>query len=89
MGYIIQATRSLVSWPIKIYQYVISPWLGLCCRFHPTCSHYALASIREYGVFKGGLQALWRLMRCHPWSQGGYDPVASKKSKQNYINLDQ
>ncbi|NLJ50339.1 MAG: membrane protein insertion efficiency factor YidD, partial [Candidatus Atribacteria bacterium] len=45
------------------------------CRFEPTCSQYARDAIRKYGVLKGGMMALWRLLRCHPYSRGGYDPV--------------
>jgi len=47
---------------------------GFCC-FKPTCSEYAIAAIEKHGIFKGGLKALWRVMRCNPWSKGGWDPV--------------
>jgi putative membrane protein insertion efficiency factor len=59
---------------IRCYQRYVSPVLGPRCRFQPTCSHYAVAVIRRDGVLRGGLRALWRILRCHPWSKGGYDP---------------
>jgi uncharacterized protein len=60
---------------IKIYQWVISPWLGPKCRFVPSCSQYALDALQKYGLFKGGWLALKRISRCHPWGGHGYDPV--------------
>jgi putative membrane protein insertion efficiency factor len=60
---------------IKIYQWVISPWLGPKCRFTPTCSHYAVEAFRKYGVLKGFWLSLKRIGRCHPWGGHGFDPV--------------
>ncbi|NLJ39159.1 MAG: membrane protein insertion efficiency factor YidD [Candidatus Atribacteria bacterium] len=60
---------------LKFYQIYISPSLPSSCRFEPTCSQYARDAIRKYGLLKGGIMALWRLLRCHPYSRGGYDPV--------------
>lgn len=60
---------------IRAYRYLLSPWLGQSCRFHPSCSHYALESIETHGSLRGSLLALRRLLRCHPWHRGGYDPV--------------
>jgi putative membrane protein insertion efficiency factor len=60
---------------IKIYQWVISPWLGPKCRFTPTCSRYAIEALRKYGLFKGGWLAIRRISRCHPWGGSGHDPV--------------
>ena len=60
---------------IKIYQLIISPWLGPKCRFTPTCSHYASGALKKYGVFKGTWLAIRRISRCHPWGGSGYDPV--------------
>ena len=60
---------------IRIYKLVVSPIFGPACRFEPTCSHYAMIAIERYGVAGGGLMALKRLLRCHPWSAGGFDPV--------------
>ena len=66
---------------IKGYQNFLSPLLGSNCRYQPTCSQYAIDSIKEWGSFKGSLLALRRILRCHPWSKSGYDPVPTKKSK--------
>lgn len=60
---------------IKGYKRFISPFLPPACRFHPTCSLYALAAIERFGGLRGGWLALRRLLRCHPWHPGGYDPV--------------
>jgi len=60
---------------IRFYQRHISPGLPPCCKYLPTCSQYAVEAIEKYGAFKGGLLALWRILRCNPFSRGGYDPV--------------
>ncbi|WET06827.1 membrane protein insertion efficiency factor YidD [Lentisphaerota bacterium ZTH] len=65
---------------IKAYQLAISPWLPRCCRFEPTCSEYALQSLRVHGFLKGFALTVWRLMRCHPFCRGGKDPVPMKKT---------
>ncbi|ERT58712.1 MULTISPECIES: membrane protein insertion efficiency factor YidD [Megasphaera] len=60
---------------IRFYQLCISP-LGLpCCRFYPTCSAYAVEALQKYGVWKGGFLAVKRILKCHPFHKGGYDPV--------------
>ncbi|MDI9335807.1 MAG: membrane protein insertion efficiency factor YidD [Gammaproteobacteria bacterium] len=66
---------------IRGYQLFFSAWLGANCRFLPTCSHYALEAISVYGALKGSWLAGKRLMRCHPWCQGGYDPVPASTKK--------
>ncbi|MCD8048809.1 MAG: membrane protein insertion efficiency factor YidD [Clostridia bacterium] len=60
---------------IRFYQKHISPLKKPCCRFIPTCSAYAIEAVEKYGAIKGGAMALWRIMRCNPFSKGGYDPV--------------
>ena len=60
---------------IKIYQWVISPWMGPRCRFTPTCSQYAAEALKKHGLFKGLWLAIRRVSRCHPWGGSGYDPV--------------
>ena len=61
------------------YKRFISPFLPMSCRFHPSCSEYAGSAIAHYGVVKGLWKAMGRLLRCHPWSDGGYDPVLPNK----------
>jgi len=60
---------------IRLYQIAISPWLGNRCRFYPSCSAYAYESIARHGTLKGVFLAVKRLLKCHPFHQGGYDPV--------------
>ena len=60
---------------IKIYQLFISPLLGANCRFTPTCSQYAFEALKKYGALKGSWLAVKRIAKCHPWHEGGYDPV--------------
>jgi putative membrane protein insertion efficiency factor len=71
--------KRILSFPfiavIKIYQWVISPWLGPKCRYTPTCSHYAVEALQKYGPLKGIWLAVKRIARCHPWGSHGYDPV--------------
>lgn len=66
---------------IRFYRYCISPFLGNHCRFHPSCSSYALTAFERYGFFKGAALAAKRLSRCHPWNPGGYDPVPEPTEK--------
>jgi len=67
--------RSAVIWAIRFYRLAISPLKPPCCRFIPTCSEYALEAVGRFGIVRGGLLALWRILRCHPLARGGYDPV--------------
>ncbi|HYG32880.1 MAG TPA: membrane protein insertion efficiency factor YidD [Methylophilaceae bacterium] len=60
---------------IRLYQLLLSPYFGNQCRFTPTCSHYAQEAIAKYGSLRGSFYSLRRLLRCHPWCRGGYDPV--------------
>ena len=60
---------------LRVYRWTISPLLGPRCRFHPSCSEYAEEAIRRHGALRGGRLALRRVLRCHPWHPGGYDPV--------------
>ena len=60
---------------VRAYQICISPFLGPCCRFYPSCSEYAIIAVRRYGPFRGGFLGLMRILRCHPLHPGGYDPV--------------
>lgn len=66
---------------IKFYRKHISPHTPPACRFYPTCSQYAMEAIERFGAFKGTGLAIWRILRCGPWTPGGYDPVPEKKVK--------
>lgn len=59
---------------VKLYQYLISPWLGRRCRFYPSCSQYFILSVQKYGLIRGFCKGTARISRCHPWHPGGYDP---------------
>jgi len=67
--------RFILRQLIKIYQYCLSPLLGPCCRFTPSCSHYAAEALQTYNLFKALLLIAKRLLRCHPWAKSGYDPL--------------
>lgn len=67
--------RELYLLPVRFYQRCISPWKPPTCRFEPTCSDYALGSVRAHGIVKGTLLAGWRILRCQPFCEGGLDPV--------------
>ncbi|MBQ1861914.1 MAG: membrane protein insertion efficiency factor YidD [Clostridia bacterium] len=70
---------------IKIYRKNISPFTPPCCRFTPTCSEYAIEAFRIHGFIRGSFLALWRILRCNPFSRGGYDPVP-EKSRRNKLS---
>ncbi|HET9242101.1 MAG TPA: membrane protein insertion efficiency factor YidD [Gaiella sp.] len=67
--------RHVAELPIHAYRLLVSPLLGARCKYHPTCSRYALDALREYGTLRGLVLAGWRLLRCNPWSHGGVDYV--------------
>jgi len=60
---------------VRAYQVTLSPWLGGHCRFTPTCSTYFIQAVRKHGALVGAAKGLWRILRCNPFSKGGYDPV--------------
>jgi putative membrane protein insertion efficiency factor len=71
----VTALRTVAVAPIRIYQRLISPALPRRCKYHPTCSAYAVQAIRSYGILRGLVLAAWRLLRCNPLSHGGFDYV--------------
>lgn len=68
-----------VRTPILAYQRLISPALPRRCKYEPTCSRYAVQALDQYGILRGLALAAWRLLRCNPWSHGGYDPVEAQR----------
>jgi len=66
---------TLLVWVVRVYQTLVSPALRPSCKYYPSCSQYAIDALREFGVLRGSALAGWRLLRCNPWSYGGYDPV--------------
>jgi uncharacterized protein len=74
-----RVSHAIVRAPIVVYRRAISPALPRRCKYEPTCSRYALDSIRAYGILRGIVLAVWRVLRCNPWSDGGYDPVEAQR----------
>lgn len=75
----IKLIHKIYIFPIKLYQWFISPILGPTCRYSPSCSHYMIAAISEWGIIKGTWLGLKRIGRCHPWGGHGPDPVPKKE----------
>jgi putative membrane protein insertion efficiency factor len=71
--------RKILVAPIRVYQLLISPLLGDTCKYYPSCSEYAAQAIERFGILRGLVLAGWRLLRCNPWSHGGYDPVEEQR----------
>lgn len=71
--------RRLAAAPVRFYRRFLSPALPRRCKYHPTCSRYALDAIAEYGALRGIVLATWRVLRCNPFSHGGYDPVSAQR----------
>ena len=66
---------------IKVYRTVLSPMLGPKCRYTPSCSAYAIEAVEQHGAWHGGVLAVKRILRCHPWGGSGYDPVPNRETK--------
>lgn len=73
--------KQLMIGVIRFYQIVISPLKPPTCRFYPTCSHYGLETVKRFGALKGGWLAIKRIVKCHPFHPGGFDPVPEKSPK--------
>jgi len=71
----------LLSLPIRGYRLVLSPWVGMHCRFRPTCSEYALDALRRHGALRGGWMTARRILRCRPGGSCGYDPVPERADR--------
>lgn len=71
--------RVLVVALLRLYQRWISPAFGPRCRYYPSCSEYAVQAVGRFGILRGSVLAVWRLLRCNPWSHGGFDPVEDQR----------
>lgn len=69
-----RVASALLIGAVRVYQLTLSPIVGRQCRFHPTCSHYFIDAVRKYGAFSGTVRGIGRILRCHPFHPGGYDP---------------
>lgn len=74
-----RVARRITVLPIRLYQRVVSPMVGARCRYYPSCSEYAIQAIERFGILRGLVLAGWRLLRCNPWSDGGFDPVDEQR----------
>lgn len=74
-----QAAKYVVLQVLRGYKWLVSPMLPPSCRYVPTCSEYAMEAVERYGALRGGAMAIWRVLRCHPFVKGGYDPVVREK----------
>ena len=72
--------RQVLSGLVHGYRLFFKPWIGNVCRFEPSCSAYALTALQRHGALRGAALAGWRVLRCHPWCEGGHDPVPERPS---------
>ena len=73
------ALRRVLTAPIRLYQRAVSPAIAPRCKYEPSCSRYAVQAIERYGILRGLVLAAWRVLRCNPWSHGGFDPVDQQR----------
>jgi putative membrane protein insertion efficiency factor len=83
IAFLSRVVSGLLILPIRFYQIVISPHIGNCCRFEPSCSQYFIEALRMHGVFKGSWLGVKRILRCHPFGASGYDPVPATKPERD------
>lgn len=79
---VVGVPRLVLMGLLRLYRLVVSPMYGQVCRYHPSCSAYALEAVDEHGALRGSLLAVRRLARCHPWAAGGFDPVPPRRRRQ-------
>jgi putative membrane protein insertion efficiency factor len=79
-----QFPKLVVLQLLRGYKWAISPLFPPSCRYVPTCSEYAMEAVERYGALRGGLMALWRLLRCHPFAHGGHDPVVKQSENPRF-----
>ncbi len=83
-----RAATVILTAAIRAYRYLISPMLGPTCRFYPSCSCYAEQALQQHGAIRGSYLTVRRLLRCHPWHEGGYDPVPQLHNQINNTTHD-
>jgi putative membrane protein insertion efficiency factor len=74
-----RAIRRLAVFPLRAYQRLLSPLFGSRCKYYPSCSEYAAQAVEGFGILRGLVLAGWRLLRCNPWSHGGFDPIEAQR----------
>jgi putative membrane protein insertion efficiency factor len=74
LGFFVQIPSAILIRMVRLYQIFLSPFLGGQCRFQPTCSHYFIEAVKKYGAISGTYRGIRRILRCHPFHPGGYDP---------------
>jgi putative membrane protein insertion efficiency factor len=84
---LIRLPQTMLIGLVKGYRLLLSPWLGSACRFEPSCSVYSLQALQQHGAAMGSYLTLRRLVRCHPWCDGGHDPVPSKGPASLFTRL--
>lgn len=73
--------QQFLSGLVHGYRLLFKAWVGNVCRFEPSCSAYALTALQRHGALRGGALAVWRVLRCHPWCEGGHDPVPERSAR--------
>ena len=81
------AIRTIATAPVRFYQRAISPGIPARCKYYPSCSEYAVQAIGRYGILRGSVLATWRLLRCNPFSHGGYDPVSEQTLFRRHAHI--
>ena len=84
---LVRLPRNVLMGMVKTYRLLLSPWLGLNCRFEPSCSAYSLQALHQHGAAIGSYLTLRRLMRCQPWCEGGHDPVPTPNPASFFSRL--
>jgi len=72
--------KNLLSYLLRVYKFALSPMFPPACRYVPSCSDYSMEAVERYGAIRGSALAVWRILRCHPFAKGGYDPVMKERN---------
>ncbi|PJJ69144.1 hypothetical protein CLV28_2601 [Sediminihabitans luteus] len=81
-----RAPRALLVLLVRGYQLVVSPWMPASCKYYPSCSQYAVIALERHGALRGTRLAVWRLLRCNPWSRGGVDDVPERAPRPDHAH---